>query len=63
MISLHVRDYCQNCPDFQPDVEKNTLEGYYDYECITRTNTTIFCAYRKRCALMYERLTEELKEK
>lgn len=58
MIKLEIEEYCQNCPDFVPDVDKDHKgEFTHDYESLDRSpkvkrtcNTTIRCAYRKRCA-------------
>ena len=29
-IKLDIKDYCHNCPDFEPDVDKNQETLYID---------------------------------
>ena len=48
MIRVEVEDYCSECLDFQPDVEKpQKIYAYMDE--ITVTDTIIRCENRKRC--------------
>lgn len=54
MINLEVQFYCQNCPDFEPEVEQ---EQFYDY-----INTIIRCKHRIRCKTIYDYITKQ-KEK
>lgn len=45
MIKLKTQTYCQNCPDFEADVNKVAV-------CIRDTPhyvTTIFCKHKERC--------------
>lgn len=60
-IELRVADYCDFCGDFEPDVEK------IDVSCISdkvpRFQTTIRCKDAKKCAVIYERAKEALREK
>jgi hypothetical protein len=56
MIRLEIRDYCADCPDFEPDVEKSQA-----LECgdeIIRSDTVIRCRYRKRCTRIKRYLEE-----
>lgn len=49
MIKIEVEDYCHECLDFQPDVEKPVVL-YSDtdrYVCIG--DTIVRCEYRQRC--------------
>lgn len=68
MITLKVEDYCHDCPDFEPDVEKEVQrwEGVdydtmtsYDY---TRAHTTIYCKHRYRCESVKSYLERQKKE-
>lgn len=56
MIRLEVEEYCSQCPEFTPDVDKNeeTLQ-YQDFklminETIRRCNTIVRCKHATRCA-------------
>lgn len=57
MIKLELEEYCQNCPDFVSDVDKDYkaefTDDYSHFDSsrkIKRTcNTIIRCKYRKRC--------------
>lgn len=64
MISLYVKDYCHNCPEFESDVEKNTI---YSENVLTGTNihtqTDIYCKHKDRCESMIKFLKEKEKEK
>ena len=48
MIRVEVEEYCSECLDFQPDVEK-PQKLYADITEITVTDTVIRCENRKRC--------------
>lgn len=65
MISLYVKDYCHNCPEFEPDVEKDTIysENYLMGKRTTHTQTDIYCKHRDRCESMIKFLKEERKKK
>lgn len=50
MIVLDVKEYCQNCPDFDPEVTKEIL--YSDDFSLGRRKiiyTTVRCKYSNRC--------------
>lgn len=55
MITLIVKNYCHNCPEFEPDVYKDTL--YVNGEDINMTN--IKCIHRQRCESIIEFLKLE----
>ena len=55
MIRLTVADYCQNCPYFEPEVEK--IETF-DMSFI---NTSITCKDRVKCEQIHNHLKEEFK--
>lgn len=48
MITLEVKPYCEDCPDFEACTEN------VGYSCETK----IKCRYADRCARMYERMLE-----
>ena len=64
MISLDVKDYCSNCPDFEPDVDKD-ISKYKNFEgdeVLTFVNTSISCKHKHKCECIKEFLENE-KEK
>lgn len=63
MIRLYVQNYCHDCPEFEPDVEKDTIysENYLMGKRTTHTQTDIYCKHRDRCASMVEFLEERKK--
>lgn len=65
MINLDIERYCENCPDFEPNVDKETLRvedfGSY-YPEPFRHETVITCKYRDRCHEIYERAKDECKK-
>ena len=56
MIKLEVEDYCQNCPAFEPMVEKFT--NYAQSAVIT----TVCCESEKKCARLVQYLERRLKK-
>lgn len=51
MIKLQVEEYCSNCPEFEPYVDRDVLE-YYDFnlnEVYTEVNTIVSCEHKDRC--------------
>lgn len=58
-IRVSVEPYCENCPEFEPEVTTSTLRARNDkYFC---ADTTIFCEHREKCNRMYESIKEEIK--
>lgn len=63
MIKLEVREYCQKCPSFDPEVvtrpEIEVLEQFDPWEneikkiTITHGDTVVKCKERDKCAAMY----------
>lgn len=51
MIRISVEDYCQDCPDFEAEVKKNTLVS-----CAIpiSTDTCITCKYSDRCRQIHK---------
>lgn len=51
MIKLKVEEYCHNCSDFKPLVDKECYESGYG-SCYK--DTTITCKYAERCEVIAE---------
>lgn len=65
MIKLEIEEYCDNCPDFESDISKDSTIAYDPLEFIpksTEINCTIIrCANREKCASIASRLKQALK--
>lgn len=58
MIRLAVWEYCHDCPEFEPDVDKLEVQkGYY----MTR-RTNVYCKHQERCLGIVNYLREELRK-
>lgn len=55
MITLNVKNYCHNCPEFEPYADKNTL--YSGDEKMHMTE--IRCIHSERCKIIAEFLELE----
>ena len=55
MIKLYVEDYCQNCPEFEPDVDKKTMHA--DRKLINITD--IRCEHRHICDMLINYLEKQ----
>ena len=71
MITLKVEEYCHNCPEFEPDVDKDK-EEMIEYNMMSRSEvrevfctTTVTCQHHHRCAAIYKNAAEwaEIKSK
>ena len=64
MINLYIDDYCQNCPEFEPDVNKNQMycEDICGNSPIVRNDTSIRCEHWMRCKEIVEWLRQEEKD-
>ncbi len=52
MIMLNIDDYCNNCNEFDADVEKDIVVLHYNdknLNQVRKCNTTITCKHRFRC--------------
>lgn len=51
MIRLEVEDYCSNCPEFCPDVDRvNTELHSFDEDNVkTIVDTIVTCEHKLRC--------------
>lgn len=62
MIKLYVEDYCANCPEFEPEVDKEDYGIVYAEIGFHHPNpsqsqmheTTITCSHATRCSNMYD---------
>ena len=62
MIKLDVKPYCNDCPDFTPDVEA-PVHYYADFDVVAASDTIVRCKYRKRCESMVRFLQNQIEEK
>ena len=70
MVKLEVEDYCQSCPEFEPDVDKDIRRGYvesfdpFDLERRERVecNTIIRCEHRGRCQSIKSQIERRIME-
>lgn len=59
MICIDVKDYCSECMDFEPDIEKpQKFYGMGNEICVT--DTIIRCENRKRCEQIKRYLEREV---
>lgn len=56
MIKLEIEDYCQNCPAFEPRVEK-----FSDF-AQNMVITTVCCESQKKCARLVQYLERKVKK-
>lgn len=72
MIKLEVANYCQDCPQFKPEViERPQLEKLSGYDMMSgrtvksttfRGNTLIACRDRGRCEMVYKCISKAMEE-
>lgn len=68
MIKLEVETYCQTCPEFEPDVEKEVEErmyydaGWFDGKTVNICNAIVRCKYRNRCASIRNDIEEKIRK-
>ena len=63
MIKLTVDPYCENCPEFEPDVDKD-IHTYRSSDfrligTVAECDTTITCKHKLRCESMIRQLKKE----
>ena len=56
MICLEVYGYCQECPEFEPDVIKQNMNEWGCYDDPIKHDTIIKCKHRQRCEALIEYL-------
>ena len=61
MIKLDIQEYCQECLDFEPDVERPTREVLRSSEgdIVIQSDTMVRCKYRNRCKAIKRYLEKE----
>ena len=60
-IRLDVQPYCENCPGFEADVDKNKLEMLSDFKVADVIHeTTVRCKRRKTCEGIKRYLEKEM---
>ena len=65
MIKLKIEEYCNNCPDFEPDVEKDT-KVIDDYSLVyhsgpkIQVTTNIYCKRRLCCRCLRDSIRERV---
>lgn len=70
MIELILDPYCQNCPEFEPEVDKDIRE-YRSYDMrdkheeklFTECDTKIICKHKLRCYSMRNHIRKELEKR
>lgn len=64
-IEFKVKEYCENCNEFEPDVDKDsyTVEDFdfihNEERCRYYTNTTVTCKHAQRCESMVKWLKKQ----
>lgn len=63
MIKLDVKPYCENCPEFEAEVECSDNQFYDSYGRVENiVHTTIRCKDARRCENFYRYyLSEQMK--
>lgn len=59
MITLDVDQWCNNCPEFEAEVDKDTYlsnDFMVEEKPIYTTDTKITCKHRQRCRSMVKEL-------
>lgn len=60
MITLIVEDYCQECPMFEPDINRE-IAGSWDGSRIV-LDTTVFCKSAYKCREMQKHFEKQESE-
>ena len=59
-ISLNVEKYCEDCTDFEADVDKIEID---EFDGSVRCITTVECKNKDRCASIYYYLLKHTEKK
>ena len=59
-ISLNVEKYCEDCADFEADVDKIEID---EFDGSVRCITTVECKNKDRCASIYYYLLKHAEKK
>lgn len=57
-IELHIKDYCQNCVQFEPDLLK---EPIYTSDGKMRIDMVVICRNRNKCNGMEEYIRKQIR--
>lgn len=57
MIKLIVKEYCHNCPNFNPHVVKTNITYGFSDKIIYETY--VYCKHREACESIYESIKKE----
>ena len=60
MISLDVQEYCDNCLDFSPEVEK-PQKVFGSDGTVIQSDTIITCEHSTRCEMIKRYLARKMK--
>lgn len=63
MIKLYTDEYCDDCPDFEPEVYKDTDCAWHYDGSGPMVATEIYCKHRARCACVSKHLEQKLRKK
>lgn len=63
MIKVLVEDYCHNCPEFEPDVHRESFRFDYSFIPEEKMNTTIYCVHKDRCRGIRAYLNDQKEKK
>lgn len=56
MIDLQIQEYCQDCFEFEPEVDKTiSYDGYGEEKC----NNNVYCVNRDKCERMISYLQKK----
>lgn len=63
-IKLIVEDYCENCPNFEPDINRIQFERFSDefHEYVYICDTLIKCKTRATCHCIEKQIRNHLNE-
>lgn len=56
MITLDVEEYCQECPEFEAEVESIKYPDYMGGHRIGFCDTVIRCEHRDKCHQLYKHI-------
>lgn len=60
MIRFDIKEYCQSCMDFEPDIER-PVKMFAGDEVVIQTDTIVRCEYRGRCEAIRRYLEKSVK--
>lgn len=61
MIRIDIQEYCHECVDFKPDVER-PVRMFGDDNAVIQTDTVVRCEYRGRCEAIRRYLEKKVGE-